>query len=255
MTIEQAVEILWNSIQKKNHRPEELKGKLTLAESYRVQLSMLARWLAVGEEQAGWKIGLTADATRSFFQATSPASGYLLKSRHFQSGHTFQFDELINPALESELCFTLKSSLKGPGVTREQVLAAIDSVAPAFEIVELRGDMVADLPLGIADNVAQKAYVTAAKIKPYPQDLDLGQITAEVRTHGEIVAKALGVEAIDNQLQSIAWLVNNLAEYGAHLEAGQCVMSGSFTKPLPIKKGDRWETCFSSVGTVSATFV
>ena len=31
------------------------------------------------------------------------------------------------------------------------------------------------------------------------------------------------------------------------LEAGQCVITGSFTKPLPIKQGERRETHFSSV--------
>ena len=38
------------------------------------------------------------------------------------------------------------------------------------------------------------------------------------------------------------------------LEAGQCVITDSFTKPLPIKQSESWEKHFSSVGTVSATF-
>ncbi len=255
MKVEEAAEILWQSIQKRIHFPEALKGKLTLKEAYQVQKAVRDRWLARGEKQAGWKIGLTADAVRNLYRAQAPAFGYLLESRQFPSGTTFQFDEMISPALESELCFKLKSDLKGPGVTREQVLSAIDSVAPAFEIIERRGDMAADLPLGIADNVAQRAYVVGAEIRPYPQNLDLGQVTAEVMRNGKLEVKAVGAEVIDHQLQSIAWLANQLVEYEAYLEAGQCIMSGSFTRPLPIQKGDRWETRFSSIGSVSAIFI
>lgn len=255
MNIEQSTEILWQSVQKRVHFPEELKGKLTLQEAYRVQQGMLARWLAKGEKQVGWKIGLTADAVRKLFNSPVPAFGYLLTSRHFSSGHAFRFEDLINPALESELCFTVKKDIRGPGTTEEQVLSAIDSVAPAFEIVERRGDMAGDFPLAIADDVAQWGFVTGTEIKPYPQNLNLGQVTAEVMANRNLQVKAVGAEVIDNQIQSLIWLADQLAEYGAYIRAGQCIMTGSFTKPLPISKGDRWETRFSLVGTISASFV
>ena len=55
-------------------------------------------------------------------------------------------------------------------------------------------------------------------------------------------------------LVSTAWLANHLVTYSLALEPGQDIMTGSFTKPTPIAKGDRWESSFSGVGTVSATF-
>jgi len=58
----------------------------------------------------------------------------------------------------------------------------------------------------------------------------------------------------NKHLYLYAWLANQLANFGRALEAGQRVITGSFTKPLPIKQGEYWETYFSSVGTVSATF-
>jgi 2-keto-4-pentenoate hydratase len=255
MTIDEAVEILWQSTQQGVHYPEALRGQLTLADAYRVQLAVLARVLAEGEKQAGWKIGLTADAVRGLYGVTAPVFGYLLESRHFASGCSFVVADLIRPAIESELCFTLKQGLRGPGVTSDQVLAALGAVAPAFEIVELRGDMAADLPLGVADNVSQWAYVTAREVQPYPSELDLGQVTAEVTRNGERVMQGRGIDVIDHQLQSIAWLANQLAEYDTSLEAGQRIMTGSFTKPLPVAAGEHWETRFSSVGAVAVTFV
>jgi 2-keto-4-pentenoate hydratase len=254
MTVDEAVEILWQSLQKGVYYPEALHGQLTLDDAYRVQLGVLARALEAGETQAGWKIGLTADAVRGMYDVTVPVFGYLLASRRFPTGHSFEYADLIKPAIESELCFTLKQDLRGPRVTSEQVLAAVGAVAAAFEIVDLRGNMAADLPLGVAENVSQWAYVTAADVQPYPQDLDLGQITAEVMCNSATVMQGRSAEVIDNQAQSIAWLANTLAEYGASLVAGQCILTGSFTKPLPVTQGDRWETRFSSIGTVSTTF-
>ena len=45
---------------------------------------------------------------------------------------------LIQPRAEGEIAFMLQSDLVGPGVTREQVLAATAWVAPCFEIVDSR---------------------------------------------------------------------------------------------------------------------
>jgi 2-keto-4-pentenoate hydratase len=232
-----------------------LQKTLTFADAYRVQLGVLARWQAAGEKLGGWKIGASAEGARKALGLQAPISGYLLASRAFPSGHTFTHAALQRPIIESELCFTIGSRLAGPGVSRTQVLSAVSAVAPAFEVVDMRLDMRADMPLGIADDVAQWGYVTGAALSPYPKELDLGQVRVEMKKNGDIVEHVLGKEVIDNQLDSIAWLANHLAEYGLALEPGQRIMSGSFTKPTPIAKGDRWESTFSGVGSVSASFV
>ena len=144
--------------------------------------------------------------------------------------------------------------LRGPGVTREQALAAVAGAAPALELVDMRLNIGADLPLGVADGVAQWGFVTGPEVTPYPAALDLEAMTAETKRNGEVVASVQGKEAIDDQIQTIAWLANHLAQFDLALEVGQCIMTGSMTKPTPIEKGDTWETTFSSFGSVSATF-
>jgi len=255
MNIQEATNTLWQSAQQWTSPATALQKTLTLADAYRVQLGILARWQEAGEKLGGWKIGLSAEGARKMFGLQAPISAYLLASRHFSSGHTFTLASLGKPIIESELCFTIGQKLSGPGVTREQVLAAVSAVAPAFEVVDMRTDMRADMPLGVADGVAQWGYVTGAAIAPYPKDLDLGQVQVEMKRNSEVVEHVTGKDAIDNQLDSIAWLANHLADYGLALEPGQRIMSGSFTKPTPIAKGDRWESSFSGVGNVSATFI
>lgn len=254
MKTDDAVDILWDNLQRGRYFPDALKGALTLEDGYRAQLGVLARRVAAGEQQAGWKIALSGEATRQAIGIDTPAFGYLLASGHYADGASLQLNGILNPAIESELCITMAKRLKGPGVTREQVIDALGQVAPAFELVSLRGNLAADLPLGVADNIAQWGFVTGEAITPYPQDLDLAALTVEIRKNGEVEAKVRG-DTLDDQIDSITWLVNALGQYDVALEAGHHIMSGAFVKPLPLAQGDTWETHFSSVGTIRASFV
>jgi 2-keto-4-pentenoate hydratase len=254
MSTEQAIEALWEHQQRGDVFPAAWRGKLDLEEAYRVQLGILERKLARGERQAGWKVGLTADSMREMFGGTEPVFGYLLESGSVPSGHAFRFAELRTPMVEHELLVTLAQDLPGPDATPEAAARAIAAVAPAFEIVEMRGaDMKADMPLAITDIVAQRAFVHGTAI-PFSDEVDFGEVRATVRINGEVRATPLGREVIDHQLRTLAWLANALHRYGKRLQAGQRIMTGSFTKPVPARAGDRFETGFSGVGLVQTTF-
>jgi len=254
MNIDEATNLLWQATQQNTTPSDALQKTLTMADAYKVQLGILARRQQVGEKLGGWKIGLSAESARKAFNLSAPISAYLLASRHFSSGQNFSYAAIGKPIIESELCFTIGKRLAGPGVTREQVLASVSAVAPAFEVVDMRVNMGADMPLGVADGIAQWGYVTGPALSPYPANLNLGEVVVEMKRNGDVFAKVIGKDVIDNQLDCIAWLANHLTTYGLVLEPGQDVMTGSFTKPTPIAKGDRWESSFSGVGLVSATF-
>jgi 2-keto-4-pentenoate hydratase len=255
MTDEQIVQALWKCHQQGDVFPDAWKGKLDLDTAYRVQLGLLDMKLANGEQQAGWKVGLTADAMRAMFGGKEPVFGHLLASGSRPSGHVFEISGLRNAMVENEILVTMGQDLSGPDATLADARRAIAAIAPAFEIVEMRGaDMRGDLPLAITDNVAQYAFVHGEQMMLLP-DFDFSAIQAVVRINGEAVERAVGGDVMDNQVQTVAWLANALHRYGRHLQAGQHIMSGSFTKPLPVKEGDKVETQFSGVGTVTASFV
>lgn len=254
MNIDQAAGILWDSMQEGIYYPEPLRGKLTVETTYPVQLSVLEKCLASGQKHGGWKIGLTSAALRAQLQVPSPIYGYLLEDNHYPSGQVVQFEDISSPALEPEICFTLNKRLQGPGVTRKEVVDAIGSIAPAFEVVSMRGNPTADAPLGIADNILQWGYVTGAEVRPYPENIVLSEVVCEVTKNQSLVAQVRAEEVIDNQLESIANLANHLANYGLALEAGQSVMTGSFTQALPVAKGECWEVRFSSLGSATVSF-
>lgn len=252
-TIEAICDSIYRSHQAGDHFPDAWKGKLTVEEAYRVQLGLLAKRVAGGARQVGWKIGFTAEAPRQMFGADAPVFGYLLEEGRFPNGHTFALDTLGAAMVESEVLVTLASELKGPGCTAAQARAAVKEIAPAFEVITRRGDMRVDLSLGLVDNVMHTALVVGEGRPLTPQE-DLGEVRAEAMVNGKLTESVLGKEAMDNPIDSLAWLANTLAPYGRSLEAGQIVLTGTFTKPPAANVGDRFETRFSGLGAVSASF-
>lgn len=253
MSTEQTVQSLWEHRSRGDCFPAEWKGRLDKDEAYRVQLGLLARKIGAGERQAGWKVGLTAEGLRVAFGSPEPVFGHLLQSARTTSGHAFAWSDLKKAAVESELLITLGRDLSGPSVTAEDARGAVASIAPALEIVDLgRADMKGDLPLTVADNVMQFAFVHAA---PIPLgSLDFGGVRAKVTIDDEVVADVVGRDVIDNQLETLAWLAKTLHRYGRALRAGECVMTGSFTKPLPVERGARIRTVFEGIGEVTTSF-
>jgi len=250
--IESAVDLIWSGHRAGRHHPPELQGRLSMSDAYRVQLGLLDRYVAAGARQAGWKVGLTSKAMQQQQRVHEPCLGFLLESGQRPSGTVFEFDRLISPGFENELCITMGRTLAGPGVTLEAARPAIAEVAPALEIVEKRGDFTADLHLALADNAQQKAFVTGPA-RPLGA-LDLAAVTVEIVVNGASQERARGSAVLDTPVASIAWLANKLAELGRPLEAGARVMSGSFTRQYALSRGDRVEARFDPVGLVAAEF-
>lgn len=248
------IDELWALAKQQRFRPERLRGKLSLPDAYRVQLGLLDKALAAGARQAGWKIALTSVAQRQARKADEPWFGYLLAERRIESGSTLAFGDLIGPLIECELCITIGSRLRGPGVTAEQAAGAAAAIAPAFEIVERRGEAVDDPALGVADDVSQRFFIVGAETRPYPATLDLRAVTLDVVTDGQVTKTVVARDFIDYQFQSIAWLANKLAGFGRAIEPGHQIMSGTFMPPTPIRKGQRWQARFAGVGSVGASF-
>lgn len=253
MDIDSVTASIWAHTQRRSYFPAEWKGRLTIDQAYRVQLGLLDRWLAQGERHAGWKVGLTAPVIQAQFGMREPVMGFLLESGHRDSGVAFRFEDLIEPGFENELCLTVGTRLRGPGVTREQARAAVTRVQPAFEIIEGRGDFRGDLSLALTDNSQQKAFVTGAA-GIFPADWAPAATVVEILVNGVTVERTVGSERTGDPFGAVAWLANKLAAFGRPIEAGHRIMSGSFTKQYPIARGDRIEARFAPFGAVRASF-
>jgi 2-keto-4-pentenoate hydratase len=233
--------------------PSSLSRTMTMDDAYEVQFALLDLQLQVGESQAGWKVGLTAKAMQEQQGMHEPVFGHLLTSGQLPSPASLPFESLLAPGFENELCLSIKSDLSGPDVRFEDAAAAIGAVAPAIELIEKRGVFKDDLPLAMAGNAQQRAFITGEFI-PFTPDMNLATVSVSVRVNGEDKETALGGEVLGNPIHSVIWLAAKLAQFGRHLKPGDMIMSGSFTKQYDLAKGDRIAASFSDIGSAEIDF-
>jgi 2-keto-4-pentenoate hydratase len=246
-----AVEAFWQARRRGEYFPTDWFDRLSIEQAYRVQLGVVARRIAAGERRVGWKVGMTAEAMRRQFGFHEPVFGCLMEDGLKHSGHVFGRDELIKPGFETEVCVRLREPLSG-AADAAQARRAVEACHPALEVIETRGDLVAQMALALADNAQQKAFVLGAPV-PLADDLWLERVEARVSVNGAEVARARG-EAVmgGGPLDSVVWLARKLGEHGLALGAGDLIMTGSFTRQFPLAPGDRVEAVFEGLGAVEA---
>jgi 2-keto-4-pentenoate hydratase len=255
LNVETAADLLWKSAKQGKYYPEPLRRVLGFDDALKVQLAVLERRIADGDRQAGWKIGLTSPSVRSHFGTESQPFGYLVQSGIYQSGAEIAVDSVkAGCGLEPELCWIMAEDLKGPGATPEKARKAVSGVCPGMEINEKRSGGLKDFGLAIADNLTQWGIVTGAPISPVPADFDSDAVEARMSRNGKLVASAIGKDVIDDHFVSLATLANVLSRYDRIIEAGQRVITGSFTKH-DVNRGEIWEAQFSGLGGCTIAFI
>jgi 2-keto-4-pentenoate hydratase len=240
-----AIGEFWDAGARGEFFPAQWFDRLTLDQAYRIQLGMIARRIAAGERQIGWKVGLTAEPIQQQFGFHEPVFGCILESR--PSGHVFRRDELIRPGFEPELCLRVGERLSGD-VDVPAVRRAIDAVYPALEIIETRGDLSAQIAVAMADNAQQKTVILGEPVAI--GEMALQNVEATVRINDRTVATGRGDAVLGNPLNSVVWLAGKLKAFGRGIEPGEIIMSGSFTRQFPIEPGDLVQVQFGGVGDV-----
>ena len=248
--LQRAVKEFWAARARGEHFPVGYFDRLSLDDAYRIQLALIDRRCTAGEQQIGWKVGLTSKAIQEQFGFHEPAFGCILETR--PSGHVFAAGELIRPGFETELCVRLGRPLAGE-VSPEEVRAAVAVVYPSFEITETRGDP-GQIALMLADNAQQRSVILGEPIELTPA-LRLDQVEARIELNGNVVATGVGAAVLDDPLNSVAWLARKLGEYGRSLRAGEVVMTGSLVRQFPLAPGDHARANFFGVGTVEVRVV
>ena len=228
---------------------------ITIEDAYAIQQKMLARRLAAGERVVGKKIGVTSKAVMDMLGVFQPDFGWLTDGMVYNEGEAVPMARLIQPKAEGEIAFILKRSLKGPGVSVADVLAATEGVMACFEIVDSR---IQDWKIKIQDTVADNAscgvFVLGDRLVDV-RDVDLTTCGMVLEKNGEIVATGAGAAALGHPANAVAWLANTLGARGIALEAGEVVLSGSLGIMVPVQAGDNLRVTIGGIGGCSVRFV
>lgn len=257
MDVTTAANSLWQAMQQDQPVPANLSGNLKMADAYPVQKQILQNHLNAGETLAGWKIALSAAPVREMFKQQEPVRGYLLASREIVSGSKLELSRISQGGtclIESEFCFEISADLEGPVNDPEEVFHAVKTVAPAFEIAQLRTNLAKDMPLAIADNTVQWGFVRGQAMAIEAANFPWRSMQLEMQKNHQTVQQLDVGNTIDDHFQLIMWLVNNLAQHGQKISAGQVILTGSCSTPSPVSAGEFWQTTISDLGSVALEF-
>lgn len=228
----------------------------TMDDAYAIQRAFVGRKLAEGSRIIGWKIGLTSRAMQQQLNITTPDSGVLLDDMAFADGATIPTGCFIAPRIEAEIAFIMKTPLSGE-VTRDQVLAATDYVAPALEILDTRivraeGGRTRTIIDTISDNAANAGIVMGHH--RHAPTTDLRWVGAIVKRDGVVEETGLGAGVLDDPVTGIVWLARRMHHYGQRIEPGQIILSGSFIRALECPPGSHIDADFGPFGRLTCSF-
>ena len=228
---------------------------MSVDDAYAIQLAQVTAWTSAGAVVKGHKVGLTSMAMQKQLGVNEPDFGVLLDSMFLPEGITTDITRFLQPRAEPEIGFVLGHSLSGPGVTVAEVVAAIDFVLPALEIIDSRiADWKITLPDTIADNASSGGLVLGSR-PVRPESLDLALTGCLLHRNGRLVDTGAGGAVLGGSpVNALVWLANVLGERGVALEAGHVILPGSVTAAIPINPGDTISATFDRIGTVSITF-
>ena len=234
---------------------------ITFDDAYAIQRAWVALKLAEGRAVKGHKIGLTSRAMQVSSQIDQPDHGVLLDDMFFPEGSDIPLARFIVPRVEVELAFILGKPLAGPNCTIFDVLAATEYVIPAIEIIDARLhniDPETKTPRKVFDTIADNAANAGLVLggRPVrPLEVDLRWVAALLYRNGVIEESGVAAAVLNHPANGVAWLANKLHPYGETLQAGQVILGGSFTRPVPARQGDTFHIDYGQLGAIACRFV
>jgi len=228
-------------------------SSLDVAGALGVQRELRAQCSAEEETNVGWKCGATGEAIQQRLGLDGPFFGPL-----------YAGDLLLAPALgggmqgglggtvvgvEAEFTLRLGTAIDLKGreapATASSLSTAVEAVIPSIEVCGTRFEGGLPLPEGapalIADFAGHSALVlgTARKLAMGNNLQAIGEVAVELTINSEKIATGSAAAVLGHPLESLAWLVNALAEEGLHetLPAGALIATGATGGQHPVKPG------------------
>lgn len=234
--------------------------EMGMDDAYAVQNAIWRAKVAEGRRVIGWKIGLTSKAMQYALNIDIPDSGILFDDMLFEHGATVPKGRFIQPRIEAEIAFVLKSPLGGADVTRADVIAATDYVAPSIEILDtriLRVDAETGQSRKVFDTISDNAANAGIVLGPERHAVDafdLRWVGAITSRNSEVEETGLGAGVLNDPVESVVWLARRMAQYGQSIEPGQIILSGSFIRPVECSASTHIHADFGPFGCVEISF-
>lgn len=201
-----------------------------------------------GRPVVGWKIAATSAAGQAHIQVDGPLAGRILDSFVQPMGASLSLAGNRMRVVEPEFAFRLGADLppRAAPYTVDEVLAAVDSLHPAFELPDSR---FADFARAgkaqlIADDACCGRFAFGPAAPPAWRQADLPAHPVRASVHGadgglRYTRDGTGRALLGDPRAALTWLANELSALGPGLRAGDWASCGTCMVPLEILPGDR----------------
>jgi 2-oxo-3-hexenedioate decarboxylase len=226
---------------------------LELGQAYRVTAAVRKAREARGERVVGRKVGFTNRTIWDEYGVHAPIWSYVYDTtlhRLADIAGEFDLSALVEPRIEPEIVFALGRAPQ-PGMDGRALLGCVEWVAHGFEVVQ---SLFPGWRFGLADTVAAFGLHGALLVGPRELITTANADLWHDRLAGfEITLVRDGVDADHGHasnvlgggpLAALGHLVEVLATDRSNppLAPGEIVATGTLTRALPIKSGERWST-------------
>jgi 2-keto-4-pentenoate hydratase len=232
----------------------ELLGQEDVAAAYAVQQFNMWRQVESGRRLVGRKIGLTARSVQRQLGVDQPDFGVLFADMAIASGERIPIKQVMQPRAEAEIAVVLGKDLPRADSTLVELIAAIDYVLPAIEIV---GSRIENWDIRIVDTIADNASSGAYVLGTTPRllrELDLRLCGMALFRAGEPVSVGAGAACLGHPLNAALWLARTAARLRHPLQAGDVVLTGALGPMVRVVPGDVLEARIEGLGNVTAAF-
>jgi len=226
-----------------------------LLEAYAVQAEALR---LCGAPLRAYKVGSTSPEAQRKLGTTEPGACPVPATFLLDSPAALDIDPVQMPAVEGEFAFRIGRDLpaRPAAYERDEVMAAVDAVAGAIEVVGCRfadgldgkGRLLVTADFGA--NIA----LLLGEPRPVTQKADFRDHAVELFANGASKARGTGARALGGPVNVLVWLAGHLAARGSGLTAGTWVATGTCTGLLPVAPGDEVNVDFGPLGRVHAAF-
>ncbi len=227
-------------------------GAKDLDGAYDIQDALVPYLIERHGAPLGYKIGLTSKAMREMCGIDQPIAGVVLAGRMLASGAQVSLADHGHAGIEFEIAVRMGQDL-GADADLSAVAAAVDAVAPAFEIIDDRNADYADLD--VLSLVADNSWNAGAVIGTFvdvPDKLD--EVLGVVTLGGEPLDQGYGHAALGHPFEPVRWLAGHLATRGGGLKAGDVALTGSLVRTRFPSAGDRYDFSVDGLGKVAVGF-
>jgi 2-keto-4-pentenoate hydratase len=225
-------------------------GDLAMEEAYEVQDMVVKERLKKEERVIGWKIGATSRAVMDQLKINEPILGCMTTRSEYSFLNKVRASHFCRLAVEGEIAFVMGKTLKGPGITKTDVIQATEGIMGAVELVDCR---ITDWQATTTEAIADNALHGGIFLGPFTRSLaglDLIHEGVVLHRNGHLLASACGVEALGDPVNVVVWLANKLAALGKQLGAGEVVSTGSLTRFFFVDPGDVIDVGFTNLGHI-----